>query len=231
MFNKDDDTASGEYAMSLVSSSSEIAFYVAAANNETLRCRTKYIGVHSQNLLLLESPPISPDKFSQFIKKGHRVKACALSQRGEGAKIYFKSAIEHIMPLGKKSILFISLPKEAHIKYGIRAEARLEIALNGVVNPESNSSQCEIRDFSGRGCQMFIALDQEEYQKEDPVELQIQDDSHTEDSIRLQGVIKNKKRSNQYWKYGVMISEESNEAAQDMLERLSFDQALHHFLL
>jgi len=228
---KESTSLKGEDALSLVSPLSDLAFYVAAPNQKPIKCRSKYVGMHSNNYVLFETPEITQEQFQLYFRKGYPVKACALSQRGEGARIYFRSKIDFIMPIegSGKSIVFVNLPKTADVVFGIRAEARLEIAIPGVVNPNKDKHTCEIRDFSSSGCQIVIDVKYNNYKLGDDIDVKL-DGEEGKETI-LHGTIKNKKRSNHYWKYGVQFSDESSEASEELLNRLSFDEGLSRYHL
>ncbi len=98
----------GEDALALVSPLSDFAFYVAAPKQKPIKCRSKYVGMHSKNYVLFETPDITQEQFQLYFQKGNPIKCCALSQRGEGARIYFRSKLAFIMPIegSGKSIVF-----------------------------------------------------------------------------------------------------------------------------
>lgn len=223
----------GEDALSLVSSLNEIAFYVASTGRKPLKCRSKYIGLHSSNFVLFETPELSQEQFQLYFQKGAPVKACALSQRGEGARIYFRSQIEFIMPMEGtgKSIIAVGLPASADVVHGLRSEARLEISVAGILDPETHKHPCQIRDFSANGCQIFIDKKHTNYKLGDKIDIQFVDSPDGDESLILHGVVKNKKRSNQYWKYGVQFDDESREKATELMDKLSFDESQVRYLL
>ncbi len=120
------------------------------------------------------------------------------------------------------------MPRTADVVFGLRSEARLEIAIPGVANPAQDNYECEIRDFSTNGCQVVIDIESSNYKLGDTIDIKL---SNEDEETVLQGTIKNKKRSNQYWKYGVQFSEESCETSAELLERLSFDEGLSRYHL
>ncbi|USD43165.1 PilZ domain-containing protein [Vibrio sp. SCSIO 43135] len=223
--------AYGEDAFSTVNPLSDVAFHIETPTGKSLKCRTKFIGIHSQHLLLLEKPDVSPQDFAVFFQRGYPIKACAISQKGEGARIYFKSKIEYVVQAGPHSIFLISMPTATQMAHGLRNEARLDISLEGILFPEDKKHLCQIRDISGGGCQLVTDRTLSDYKVGNVVEFQIHDRDDPDNSPTLTGVIKNKKRSQQYCKYGVQFDEEGQETANSLLERLSFDQAKHQFLL
>ena len=125
--------------------------------------------------------------------------------------------------------MFVNLPKTADVVFGLRAEARLEIAIPGVANPNGDKQTCEIRDFSSGGCQVVIDVESSNYKLGDAIEVKL--DGEEEKETILHGTIKNKKRSNHYWKYGVQFSDESCETSTELLDQLSFDEGLSRYQL
>lgn len=220
----------GEDALSRVCTLSDIAYNITTPTGKVLKCRSKFIGLHSNNLLLIECPSVSPQEFGQFFQRGYPVKACAISQKGEGARIYFKSKVEYVVQAGLNNIVVLSLPSATQMAYGLRSEARLDISLEGILDPNEKNHLCEVRDISSSGCQIVVNRTVNEYKTNSIIELQILSDS-SENCAVLQGVIKNKKRSLQYWKYGVLFDDSCIEATTQLLEALSFDEAQHRFLL
>ncbi|WP_394246731.1 PilZ domain-containing protein [Vibrio profundi] len=221
----------GEDAFLHVSSLSEFAFNVSTPTGNTLLCRSKFTGIHSNNLLVLEKPDVTPQEFAVFFQRGYPIKACAISQKGEGARIYFKSKIEYVVQAGPHCIIFISLPKAAQVKQGLRSEARLEITLSGLIAPDKQKYLCEIRDISESGCQVVTDRAVNEYNVGNFIDLKILSSDDSEESPTLSGVIKNKKLSSQYWKYGVQFDEKSIDLARSLTEQLSFDLSEHRFVL
>ncbi|MDN3685030.1 hypothetical protein QW180_21395 [Vibrio sinaloensis] len=56
-----------------------------------LKFRSRYIGMHSNNVILLESPKITPKEIAVFfLQRGYAIQACVVSAKGEGARVYFK---------------------------------------------------------------------------------------------------------------------------------------------
>lgn len=224
-------TEGGEIALSLVDSLSDIACCIFSSNQEKIRCRVKYIGIRSGNILLVESPIIKDEAMRLGIQTGYHVKACALSPHGEGAKIFFRTKIRHIVELGNRRLLLLSLPKKAKVKHGIRTEARLDTVLRGVIAPNDEAVACEIHDYSAQGCLFFVSIDDQVYQKDDTIVIQIFDELAPGELHLLKGSIKNTSRSNQHRKYGVKFLPESYDVALILLSRMSFDVARYHFML
>lgn len=219
----------GEDAFSLVDPLNEIAFNITTPTGKHLKCRSKFIGIHSNNLLLIEKPHVSAQEFTLYFQRGYSVRACALSQKGEGARIYFKSKIEYVVQAGENSIILISLPTATQIAQGPRVEARLDVSLQGELGP--NKYRCEIRDISEHGCQLVTDRMISDHNVGDLVTIKIIRDDEPAADPTLSGIIKNKTLSSRYWKYGVQFNEKSQVTSSLLLDKLSFDHARQCFQL
>jgi len=224
-----DNIMHGEDAFSLLDPLNEIAFNITTPTGKQLNCRSKFIGIHSNNLLLLEKPHVSAQEFTLYFQRGYSIKACALSQKGEGARIYFKSKIAYVVQAGENSIILISLPTATQIAQGPRVEARLDVSLQGELGP--NKYHCEIRDISEHGCQLVTDRNINDHNVGDLVAIKIIRDDEPAANPILSGTIKNKKLSNRYWKYGLQFNEKSQIVSSLLLDELSFDHAKQCFQL
>ncbi|MGF1697253.1 flagellar brake protein [Vibrio lamellibrachiae] len=221
----------GEDAFSRVNPLSDVAFVISTPTGKALKCRSKFIGIHPNNLLVLEKPGVSPQEFAVFFQRGYAIKACAIAQKGEGARVYFKSKIEYVVDAGPECLVLITLPKATQMAAGLRSEARLEIALEGLLDPDGHKYLCQIRDISNTGCQVVTDRDTNNYKVGNVVEVKILDTDCPDKSAIVSGIVRNKKLSSHYWTYGVQFDETSQDVANELLDKLSFDHARHQFLL
>ena len=123
---------------------------------KTFKGKTKYVGLHSNNLMLLETPNASPKEMAVYFQRGFPIKACVISESGGGARIYFKSKVEYVLEAGDNSLFLISLPLATQVASGLRESARLELILGGVLAPKSNKLSCQVRDISSHGCLVVL---------------------------------------------------------------------------
>ncbi|MEZ9232126.1 PilZ domain-containing protein [Vibrio amylolyticus] len=221
----------GEDAFNRVNPLSDVAFVISTPTGKSLKCRSKFIGIHPNNLLVLEKPKVSPQDFSVFFQRGYSIKACAIAEKGSGARVYFKSKIEYVVEAGPECLVLITLPKATQMAAGLRSDARLEISLEGLLDPEGHKYLCQIRDISNTGCQVVVDRDTNKYKLGNVMEIKIHDTDCPDKSALVSGTVKNKKLSSQYWTYGIQFDEPSRDVASELLEKLSFDQEKHKFLL
>lgn len=209
----------------------EVACIVTTPTGKVLRCRTKYIGLHSNNILLMEMPDISPKEKSAFMQRGYSIKACVISSKGEGARVYFKSNVEYVLSGGETDLLLISLPKATQVVVGLRESARLEIALSGVLSPSEQKYPCEIRDISQHGCLIVVERGCSNYRVGHSVELKINTEQKDQDDVMLQAVVKNVTKTGRYKKYGVKFEQDGLDYVNSLIEGLNFCSLQQKFTL
>lgn len=223
----------GEDAFLNVMPMCEVACIVTTPTGKVLKCRTKYVGLHSNNILLLEMPSISPKEKSQFMQRGYLLKACVISSKGEGARVYFKSKIEYVLSGGDNELLLATLPKATQVVVGLRESARLEISLEGILAPLDSKYLCQIRDVSQKGCLVVVERGKTNYRVGSMIELVIlsQDDEGVSSDEILKAVVKNVSKTSHYTKYGVKFEDESLSHVEALIEGLNFCSTQQKFTL
>lgn len=223
----------GEDAFQDVMPLCEVACIITTPTGKVLRCRTKYIGLHSNNILLMEMPDISAKEMSLFMQRGYAIKACVISSKGEGARVYFKSKIEYVLSGGDNELLLITLPKATQVVVGLRESARLEISLDGILAPDSHKYLCQIRDISQQGCLIVVDRGKTNYSVGSVIELKVfsRGDGNDEDSEVLRAVVKNVNKTSHYRKYGVKFDDDSLEYVNNFIEALNFCSVQQKFTL
>jgi|GEM_PF-573202 len=223
----------GEDAFLNVMPLCEVACIITTPTGKLLKCRTKYIGLHSNNVLLLEMPTVSAKEKSQFMHRGYTIKACVISSKGEGARVYFKTNIEYVLSGGGNDLLLVTLPKATQVVVGLRESARLEIGLEGILAPSKQKFPCQIRDISQHGCLIVVERGNSNYRVGSLIELKIIADAQEKDAIdeTLQAVVKNISKTSCYLKYGVKFEEKSLDYVATLIENLNFCSIQQKFTL
>ncbi|RSD28535.1 PilZ domain-containing protein [Vibrio pectenicida] len=211
----------------------DVMCVVYTPTGKALKCRTKYIGCHSSNALLLEMPMISPQEKSQFIRPGYSIKAYVISSKGEGARVCFKSKIECVLSGGDIDLLFITLPKATQVIVGLRESVRLDISLNGILDPSDKQYPCQIRDISQQGCLIVVDRGKTNYRVGSLIRLKVltqSDDTPVVDDI-LEVMVQNATKTSCYMKYGVKFEDKCLEAVCAIIEGLHFCSLQQKFML
>jgi len=223
----------GEDAFQDVLPLCEVACIVTTPTGKVLKCRTRYIGLHSKNILLLEMPPVSAQEMSLFMQRGYSIKACVISSKGEGARVYFKSKIEYVLNGGEAELLLITLPKATQVVVGLRSSARLEIGLEGLLSPSKHKYACQVRDISQHGCLIVVDRNKTNYRVGSVIELEINHATAVDlgaDKI-LKAIVKNVSKTSHYHKYGVQFDDDSLDYASKLIEGLQFCSLQQKFTL
>ncbi|MBU2896704.1 PilZ domain-containing protein [Vibrio hepatarius] len=223
----------GEDVFSDIRPLSEVAFFIMTPTGKTFKGKTKYVGLHSNNLMLLETPNASPKEMAVYFQRGFPIKACVISESGGGARIYFKSKVEYVLEAGDNSLFLISLPLATQVAFGLRESARLELILGGVLAPKSNKLSCQVRDISSQGCLVVLEKDLTKHKVGDVVSLRIEDTGGEESvsSDILEAVVRNVKTTGRYSKIGVQFEENSLEPVANLIDNLNFCRMSQKFTL
>lgn len=221
----------GEDAFSHVKPLSIVAFNITTPTGKVLKCRSQYVGLHSKHLIVLETPDVTPQEYNVFFQRGFSIKACAINSQGEGARIYFKSKIEYVVETGDISLCVITLPRAVQVIPGMRSEARLELQLDGILEPETKKYLCEVRDISNSGCQIVLDKTISGFKVGNVISLLIQDMENNGESTTVHGVIRNTKTTANFRKFGVQFDTECVGKIDALVERLSYCHSTQRFLL
>ncbi|MFY2507199.1 PilZ domain-containing protein [Vibrio pectenicida] len=223
----------GEDAFDKVMPLCDVACIVSTPTGKVLKCRTKYIGLHSKSVLLLEMPLVSPQEKSIFMRQGYLLKACVISSKGEGARVYFKTKIEYVLSGGDTDLLLVTLPSATQVFVGLRESARLEIALDGILEPLDKKYPCQVRDISHQGCLIVVERDKVSYRIGSLISLNICSSNKDVPLVdeTLQAMVKNISKIGRYYKYGVKFEEESLESVDSLIEGLNFCALQQRFTL
>lgn len=84
-------------ALAMIDHGSDITLSVTTPAGTTFRCKTQFVGVNSDNLILIDIPKVDEDDLKFFFKEVFWATLRAISTRGEGANITFKSQLQHIL--------------------------------------------------------------------------------------------------------------------------------------
>lgn len=209
-------------ALAMVEHSSELVLNITAPVGTKFVCRTSFIGTHSDSYILAEIPNISDDDFEYFFQEGFWTNIRAISPKGEGALIHFRSQLLHVIHDPVPLIMF-SIPNTMQITQ-LRQEPRYEVTLYGKVYLGKHKTECEIRDISKNGCRFFTPPLGKTYLVNDTVEIEVFTDERMRNSFGvLEGQICNLQRSVHYARYGLKFTDKGQESVRKLLNKLRFN--------
>jgi hypothetical protein len=209
-------------ALAMVEHGSEMTLSITTPVGTKFVCKTLFIGSHSSDKILIDIPKLSNDDRGFFFQLGFWINIRAISPRGEGALIHFRSQLLHII---NEPIEFavLSVPNTMQITQ-LRKEPRYEVNLKGKSVLGNHKMDCEVRDLSRSGCRFITPPLGKTYLVGDKVLLQLySNDNHTQTFEPLEGNICNLQRSNHYARYGFEFTEHGKVNAKKLLSQLKFN--------
>lgn len=211
-------------ALTMIEHGGEFTMGITTPVGTTFRCKTAFIGTHSDSIILAELPKVADSDLNFFFQEGFWATVRAISPRGEGAIIQFRSQLEYIV---KEPIpmVMLSIPKTMQVSQ-LRKEPRFEVNLSARVTAEDRKLDCEIRDLSKSGCRFITAPLSRSFQVGDKIALVVQIQANSGKIVTFEplfGTVCNLQRSTQCSKYGVQFNEPGKNNAKTLLSHLKFD--------
>ncbi|TFH90101.1 flagellar brake protein [Vibrio ouci] len=209
-------------ALAMIEHGGELTLGISTPVGTTFRCKSSFIGSHSSNVILIELPKISEDDLSFFFQEGFWIAIRAISPRGEGAIVSFRSQIQHVLK-SPVAMVALSVPQTMQVTQ-LRKEPRFDVNLAAKVVADSHKLECEIRDLSKGGCRFVTAPLSRPFQVGEEIALHVRlatsKDSHFEP---LFGTVCNLQRSLHYARYGIAFNDHGKNNAKVLLGHLKFN--------
>ncbi|EJK2115804.1 cation tolerance protein CutA [Vibrio navarrensis] len=209
-------------ALAMVEHGSEMTLNVTTPVGIKFLTTSKFIGSHSNNAILIEVPQISDEDLRFYFQAGFWINIKALSHRGEGAIIQFRSQISY--RLGDPfPLLVLSVPSTMQVSQ-LRKEIRYEVNLSAKAYLGETGVDCEIRDLSRGGCRFITTPMSRTFQVGEEVSLDIVLGKNGGVTLApLKGKVCNLQRSTHYARYGVEFDDYGKVNAKSLLSHLTFD--------
>jgi len=207
-------------ALAMIEHSSELSLSIITPIGTKLRCKSSFIGTHRQSLILIEVPKISDSDFEYFFQEGFWVSAKAISPRGEGGVIHFRSQLIHNVqtPI---AMVGLSIPSTMEVTQ-LRKEARFDVNLVGNTFAGAHKGSCEIRDLSKGGCRFITPPLSRAFQVGDSIAIGVKEKKQRAQH-KLVGKICNLQRSAHYAHYGLEFDNSDTESTNALLTKLKFN--------
>jgi c-di-GMP-binding flagellar brake protein YcgR len=209
-------------AIDMIQHGSELTVNLTTPVGTKYMGKTKFIGSHSDNFILLEVPDLSDSDFSFFFQEGFWMNVRAISPKGEGALIYFRSQIMHIL-IEPIPMIIISVPGMMKINQ-LRKEPRYDVNLKAFAFINNRKIECEVRDLSKGGCRFITSPLAKHYLVGEEVHITINIPQGFKIQLKpISGTICNIQTSVHYAKYGLKFDEEGQESTKELLSHLKFN--------
>ncbi len=212
----------GNDGLSMLDHGRELNIGIITPVGTSFRARSHLIGTHSSHMILVELPKVSDDKLQAFFQEGFWATIRAISPRGEGAILTFRSQILHVIraPI---AMIAMSIPQTMQ-SAALRNEPRYEVNLMAKVHSTNHRIDCEIRDLSKSGCLYITPALTRPFTVGEHVQLRINTKANKDQEFQaLTGRICNVNQSSQKRRYGVKFDEDGKKVAKSLLDHLKFD--------
>lgn len=220
--NGTESTMNSTDAIDMVNHGSELTINLTTPVGIKYMGKTKFIGTHSDNFILLEIPHISEEDQDYFFQEGFWMNVRAISQKGEGAVIYFRSQIMHILK-EPVPLVMITIPGMMKVNQ-LRKEPRYDVNLKAYAEIAETRVECEVRDLSKGGCRFTTSPLAKRYDVGEEVMINIIPPSNAKVGLLpLYGTICNLQSSMHYTKYGLKFNETGQSNVKSLLGMLKFD--------
>lgn len=209
-------------ALAMIEHGGELTIGISTPVGTSFRCKTSFIGTHSNNIVLAELPKISDDDLEYFFQEGFWATVRAISPRGEGAIVHFRGQLQHVLT-APVPMVALSVPKTMQVTQ-LRKEPRFEVNLSARVEANTHRLECEIRDLSKGGCRFITAPLSRPFQVGEEIALHVQ--LNTPKGPRFEplfGKVCNLQRSLHYARYGVAFTDDGKNNAKILLGHLKFN--------
>lgn len=208
-------------ALALIEHGSDLTLSMQTPVGTKFVCHTNLVGIHSHNYIVTHMPLASTQDLEYYFQVGFWSNIRAISPRGEGAIVVFRSQLLHLIKDPVPMALF-SIPTSMQVTQ-LRKEPRFEVNLLGKALMDSSKIDCEIRDISRNGCRFVTSPLCKPYQIDDFVSLRLHiANEENLDLGDLEGRVCNIQRSTHYARYGLEFTETGRVNAGNLLNKLKF---------
>ncbi|WP_299018709.1 flagellar brake protein [uncultured Photobacterium sp.] len=215
-------TVSGSQGIAMISHGSDVTISVKTPLGRWFRVDTIFIGTNNRDEIFLELPTLSKAEFDQYFYDGFWLKVKAISERGEGAIINFKTQISQIL-FKPVRLLVLDLPMTAEL-IQLRSEPRYDVSLQGMIPLSNRKLLVDFTDLSKHGSGFQHDVTGLQFEEDSSLTIVVQN-PNTEEEYHLSGKVKSKhgQRSGAFYRYGLIFDELGSQQVKRLLSKLIFD--------
>ncbi|MDA0148965.1 flagellar brake protein [Vibrio sp. LaRot3] len=214
-------TINSNDALTMIDHGSELNIEIVTPVGTTYRGKSLFIGTHSNRMILLELPKVSDDQLEYFFQEGFWATIHAISPRGEGAILQYRSQILHIVK-APVAMMLMSIPQTMQVT-PLRNEPRYEVALEAKAHTMNHRIDCEIRDLSKSGCMYITPSLSRPFKVGELIELHLITNKEHKSFEPLFGIVCNARQSGHKRQYGVKFDQRGKANAKALLANLKYD--------
>ena len=205
---------SAEKGLHLLPINATVVLDVVRSADLKEKYKTIYIGMQPNHALLFQLPANAAVKHSILLKEGNIATVRAVSTKGEGAILAFKTTIIRVYS-PPFPMIAVTIPKKIQLKL-IRNEPRFNVNLPAQLELDGVNIAGSVADISCNGCCFYSdAMEQDLLYKQVTILLK---DSATSRQYKLNGEVKNIKKIKTTDHLGISFDEESQTTIQQLLQ-------------
>lgn len=213
-------TIPGLQGIAMVSHGSEVTISVKTPLGRLYRVDTIFIGSNGSDEIFLELPAINKAEFDDYFNDGFWLTVKAISEKGEGAIVNFKTQITQIVHKPVR-LLILAVPQSMSL-FQLRSEARYEVKLQGLIALAQRELLVDFKDLSKNGCCFLLDLNGPKFDEDTYVIISIHNPL-TGKAFRLTGLVKSIHKTGAKNNYGMMFDVDGQKQAKLLLAQLIFD--------
>ncbi|CAM3779209.1 PilZ domain-containing protein [Vibrio aquimaris] len=208
-------------ALAMLEHGGELTVTITTPVGRAFSCKTLFIGAHSHNLILAELPNLSLEDTGFFFQSGFWATIRAISPRGEGALVSFKTQLEYVLHSPIPIVAF-NIPNIMQVNQ-LRREPRYNLDLPASVKCQGIKMECQMRDLSVHGCRFVTSPLSKAFQASDEITVCIHEALAKKHKFQsMTGHVRNSQSSIHYASYGVEFDEKGIEGSKLLLSKLKF---------
>ncbi len=208
-------------ALAMIEHGSEVTLNVTTPVGMKFLSQSQFIGIYQGDQVLIQAPDLLENELRAYFQSGFWVNVRALSQRGEGATIQFRTQIRHRLkePL---ALLALDIPNTMQVAQ-LRKEMRYDVSLVARVSMPDFRMECELRDLSRGGCRFVTAPISRALNIGDLITLDVLQGNQSSACLAsLSGIVCNSQKSTHYSRYGIQFDDLGKVSAKNLLSQLKF---------
>ncbi|MCW8330896.1 flagellar brake protein [Photobacterium sp. SDRW27] len=210
----------GAEGIAMINHGSEVMISVKTPLGRLYRIETTFIGTNGKDEIFLELPSISQSEFDDYFYDGFWLTVKAISEKGEGAVVNFRTQISQIVHKPIK-LLILDVPLKMSLQQ-LRSEPRYEVKLQGSIALPNRELLVDFKDLSANGCCFQKEVNGPRFDQDTFVCVEVRDPK-VGHLFRLTGQVRNIHKSGAMNNYGMMFDEQGQKQAKQLMAQLIFD--------
>ncbi|MEH6533304.1 MAG: PilZ domain-containing protein [Photobacterium frigidiphilum] len=217
---RSEESVPGIRGICMINHGSCITISIKTPLGRLFQCETTFIGSNGTDYFILALPEVSPHDLDDYFCEGYWVSIKAISDRGEGAIVRFKTQMDNIIQKPERMIT-LRIPQIIGLTQ-LRSEARYEVKLQGHVSISNRLLLVEFKDLSPKGCCFVYGANGPSFDTDNKITIVVKHPV-TGQNYRLTGVVRSAQKMSGLNNCGVLFDNDGQDITKQLLAQLIFD--------